>query len=102
MSDSRKLTLRCPDCNSHLVIDATTGEVLSHRPPKAPPAEGKDLTELLNDLEQQKEQAEDIFAREMDALKDRDRLLEDKFEEALKRAEEEPDDEPPLRPFDLD
>lgn len=102
MSESGKLTLRCPDCNSHLVVDSTTGEVLSHRVPDAPPAEDKDLGALLDDLEQQKEQAEDIFSREMEALKDRDRLLEDKFAEALKRAEEEPDDEPPVRPFDLD
>ena len=86
MSESGKLTLRCPDCNSHLVVDS----------------DGKDLSALLDDLEQQKEQAEDIFSREMEALKDRDRLLEDKFAEALKRAEEEPDDEPPVRPFDLD
>ncbi len=42
------------------------------------------------------------MSREMAALKDRDRLLEEKFEEALKRAEEEPDDAPPPRPFDLD
>ncbi len=35
-------------------------------------------------------------------MKDRDRLLEEKFQEALKRAEEEPDDERPLRPIDLD
>ena len=102
MSDTRKLTLRCPDCNSHLVVDAATAEVLSHRRPEAPPAEGKDFSALLDDLDQQKEQAEEIFSREMEALKDRDRLLEDKFEEALKRAEEEPDDEPPVRPFDLD
>ena len=102
MSDSVKLTLRCPDCNSHLVIDSATGEVLSHRVPEAPPAEGKDLAALLDDLDQQKGQAEDIFSREMDALKDQDRLLEDKFAEALKRAEEDPDDGPPVRPFDLD
>lgn len=102
MSEPRKLTLRCPDCNSHLVVDSATGEVLSHRRPDAPPAEGKDLAALLDDLDQQKEQAEEIFSREMEALKDRDRLLEDKFAEALKRAEEEPDDEPPVRPFDLD
>lgn len=102
MSESGKLTLRCPDCNSHLVVDSATGEVLSHRLPDAAPADGKDLSALLDDLEQQKEQAEDIFSREMEALKDRDRLLEDKFAEALKRAEEEPDDEPPVRPFDLD
>jgi len=102
VSDSGKLTLRCPDCNSHLVVDSATGEVLSHRAPESPPAGGKDLAALLDDLDQQKEQAEDIFSREMEALKDQDRLLEDKFAEALKRAEEEPDDGPPLRPFDLD
>jgi hypothetical protein len=102
VSDPKKLTLRCPDCNSHLTVDSATGEVLSHRKPETPPAEGKDLAALLDDLDQQKEQAEDIFSREMEALKDRDRLLEDKFEEAMKRAEDEPDDEPPVRPFDLD
>jgi len=102
VSDTGKLTLRCPDCNSHLVVDAATGEVLFHQSPEAPPAEGRDLASLLDDLDQQKEQAEEIFAREMDALKDRDRLLEDKFAEALKRAEDEPDDGPPVRPFDLD
>ena len=102
MSDAKKLTLRCPDCNSHLVIDSATGEVLFHEKEKAPLAGGKDFDSLLSDLDKQKAQAEDVFSREMDALKDRDRLLTDKFDEALKRAEEEPDDEPPPRPFDLD
>ena len=95
-------TLRCPDCNSHLVIDAATGEVLFHKKAKAPPGGGKDLDSLLGDLDAQKEQAEDIFAREMDAHRDRERLLEEKFDEAMKRAKDEPDDEPPPRPFDLD
>lgn len=102
MSDETKLTLRCPDCNSHLVVDAATGEVLSHRRAKEPVGGGKDFDALLTDLDQQKEQAEDIFTREMAALKDRDRLLADKFEEAVKRASEDPDDRPPPRPFDLD
>lgn len=102
MSDTRKLTLRCPDCNSHLVVDAATGEVISHRKQSAPRADAKSLEALLEDLDVQKEQAEDIFEREMDALKDRDRLLEDKFADALERAKEQPEDEPPMRPFDLD
>jgi hypothetical protein len=38
----------------------------------------------------------------MAAMKDRDRLLEEKFKQALERAKEEPDDVPPPRPFDLD
>ena len=57
---------------------------------------------LLGDLDTQKEQAENIFAREMAALENSDRLLEDKFAEALRRAEEDPDDSPPLRPIDLE
>jgi hypothetical protein len=102
MADDGKLRVRCPECASELVIDAATGEVLSHRKPKQPPAGGKDFDSLLKGLDDDKAHAEDVFAREVAALKDRDRLLEEKFKEALRRAEEEPDEGPPRRPFDLD
>ena len=46
-------------------------------------------------------QAADVFEREKAALEDKDRLMEEKFKEALKRAEETPDEEI-KRPFDLD
>ena len=85
-----------------MLIDAATGEILAHRNPKKPPAGGKDFESLLDDLDREKAEAENVFEREVAALKDRDRLLEEKFQEALKRAEEEPDDERPLRPIDLD
>ncbi|MBW8873793.1 MAG: hypothetical protein JF614_02425 [Acidobacteria bacterium] len=100
--DTRKLTLRCPDCDSELVIDAATGQVLSHRKAKQPIAGGKDFDSLLKGLDDEKAHAEDVFQREVAALKDRDRILEEKFREALKRAEEDPDQGPPPRPFDLD
>ena len=102
MSESRKLTVRCPDCSSDLVIDAETGEVLSHRKAKQPLAGGKDFDSLLKGLDDDKARAEDVFQREVTALKDRDRLLEEKFREAMRRAEEDPDEGPPRRPFDLD
>jgi hypothetical protein len=101
-AEHRKLTVRCPECSADLVIDATTGEVLSHRKAKQPPAGGKDFDALLKGLDEDKARAEDIFEREKAAMKDRDRLLEEKFREAMRRAEEEPDEGPPLRPFDLD
>lgn len=97
-----KLTVRCPDCGSDLTVDAATGQVLSHRKPKQPPAGGKDFDALLKGLDEDKSRAEDVFAREVAAMKDRDRLLEEKFREAMRRAEEEPDEGPPRRPFDLD
>lgn len=102
MSETRRLTVRCPDCSSDLVIDAGTGEVLSHRRARQPPAGGKDFDALLKGLDDDKARAEDVFQREVAAMKDRDRLLEEKFREAMRRAEEDPDEGPPRRPFDLD
>jgi hypothetical protein len=102
MSETRKLTVKCPECDSDLVVDASTGAVLSHRKAKQPIAGGKDFDSLLKGLDEEKSRAEDIFQREVAAMKDRDRLLEEKFREAMRRAEEEPDEGPPRRPFDLD
>lgn len=102
VADSDKLTVTCPDCGSDLTLDAATGEVLFHKAPKQPPAGGKDFESLLADIDTERTRAEEVFERSRSALKDEDRLLEEKFAEALKRAKEEPDDEPPPRPFDLD
>ncbi|RPH54780.1 hypothetical protein EHM82_06365 [bacterium] len=102
MSETRKLTVKCPDCNSEMVVDAATGAILSHKKARQPIAGGKDFDSLLKGLDEDKARAEDVFAREVAAMKDRDRLLEEKFREAMRRAEEEPDEGPPRRPFDLD
>lgn len=101
MTTTRKLTVRCPDCQSELVVDAATGAVLSHRKPKEPLAGGKDFDSLLAGLDAGKTRAEEIFEREKAAMADHDRIMEEKFREAMKRAEEDPDT-PPKRPFDLD
>lgn len=102
MGEPRNFSLRCPECDGHLVIDSATGEVLAHRPAKKPLAGGKDFDTLLEDLDKDKAAAEEVFEREVAAMKDRDRLLEEKFQQALKRAEEETDDGPFPRPIDLD
>ncbi|MDX1383860.1 MAG: hypothetical protein R3190_09480 [Thermoanaerobaculia bacterium] len=99
----KSFRVRCPDCASELVIDAATGEILYHRAAAGAPADGRSMEELLDDLEAQKNRAEDIFEQERAAMKDRDRLLAEKFEEAMKRAEDlDPDTPPPNRPFDFD
>ena len=97
-----KLTVICPGCQGELVVDAASGEVLFHKAAKAPLAGGKDFDSLLAGIDDDKARAEQKFEREVAAMKDRDRLLEEKFKEALRRAGEEPDDVPPRRPFDLD
>ena len=98
----KRLHVRCPDCETELVVDGETGEVLSHRAAKQPLAGGKDFDSLLRGLDEGKARAEAVFEQEKAAMKDRSRLLDEKFEEALRRAEEEPADVPPPRPFDLD
>ena len=102
MGRKNRLQVICPDCSSRLVVDAATGEVISHQAHEAPPAGGKELGELLAGLDREKEQAEDLFQREVKAHEDRDRLLSEKFEEAMKAAEDADDGKPPPRPFDFD
>ncbi len=99
---SERWTVRCPDCDCELVIDRLTGEVLLHKSAKKPIAGGRSMDDLMSEMEAGKERAEDIFSQEMAAHEDRDRILQDRFEEALKRAEETPDEEIGPRPIDLD
>lgn len=102
MSEAKKLSVTCPDCGSDLVIDVATGEVLFHKQPKGPAAGGKDFESLFAEMDSQRTRAEQLFEREQAAQKDRSRLLDEKFQEAMRRAEEDDDDSPPPRPFDLD
>lgn len=102
MSDTKKVKSRCPECGSDLVIDVATGEVLHVKPIKKPLAGGHDFDSLFEELDKSKERAEELFERERAAHDDRERLLEEKFKEALKRAEESDEDEPPPSPFDFD
>ena len=99
---SGKLNLRCPGCKAELVVDASTGAILHHREHRGPPAGGKSFEDLLEDLDQRKERAEQLFGQSQAEHDDRERLLEERFREAMKRAEDEPDEEPPRRPFDFD
>ena len=96
-----RLHVRCPGCAGDLVVDAETGEVLSHEPAERKPAAGKDFDDLLRGVDEEKARAEERFEQERAAVRDRDRLLEAKFREALRRAEDD-DATPPPRPFDFD
>lgn len=93
-----KFTLICPCCEATLTIDAGTGALLSHEEKKK--ATGS-FEELAGELNKQKELREQLFAQEMSSMKDRERLLEEKFKEALKRADTT-SDMPFKNPLDLD
>jgi hypothetical protein len=93
-----KFTLICPCCEATLTIDAGTGALLSHEEKKKPLAS---FDELKGELSKQKELREQLFAQEMSSMKDRERLLEEKFQEALKRADTK-SGEPFRNPLDMD
>src|SRR5713226_8464997 len=83
MSDPNCFTIICPCCESTLQIDAQTGAILSHEEKHKPVAAFEDM---VKDLDRQKATREQIFAQEMSSHKDRGRLLEEKFQEAKKKA----------------
>jgi hypothetical protein len=94
----QKYTIICPCCEASLTIDAGTGALLAH-------AEKKKITgsfeELKGELNKLKDQRDQIFAQEMSSMKDRERLLDEKFKEALKRADTD-SGLPFKNPLDLD
>ena len=57
--------------------------------------------DLKGELSKQKEMREQIFAQEMSSMRDRERLLEEKFREAMKRADND-EGKPYKNPLDLD
>ncbi len=102
MTDDKSLKLSCPECSAELVVDAATGQILYHKKIDRGPAGGRTLESLMQEAEESRNRSEDIFEREKAALKDSDRLLEQKFDEAMSRAAEIDDDQPLIRDFDLD
>lgn len=93
-----KYSVTCPCCEASLTIDAQTGALLAHEEKKRVHGSFEDLQ---GELSKQKEMREQIFAQEMSSMKDRERLLDEKFKEALKRADT--DSATPYRnPLDLD
>ncbi len=93
-----KFSIICPCCEANLTIDAETGAILAHEEKAKKLGSFEDLK---NDLVKQKELRENLFAQEMSSQKDRERILEEKFREALKRADTN-SDKPFKNPLDLE
>ena len=95
-----KFSVICPCCDATLTIDAQTGALLAHEEKKKVHGSFEDLA---GELTKQKELREQLFSQEMSSMKDRERLLEEKFQAALKRADADVDKDKPFRnPLDLD
>lgn len=90
----------CPDCGAMILVDATTGVVISHTPaPRKRMFE--DLETAAKAMREHDERKESIFRQSVDAEKNKEDLFDKKFAEALKKAKDAPAGKP-LRDFDLD
>src|SRR5437016_8981663 len=97
MVDAARFTLICPCCEATLTIDSHTGALITHDEKQKPLAS---FDEMVKGLDKQKQVREQIFAQELNSMKDRDRILEEKFQAAIKRAEK--DTRIYRNPLDLD
>ena len=90
----------CPCCGAVLKVDPDTRAVIS---PVAPvkPKTFADFDAAAKAMREQEGRKESLFRQAVDAEKNKADLLEKKFQEAIKKAKETPD-EPRIRDFDLD
>ena len=98
MNETKRWTVICPCCEATIVVDAQTGAIISHNEKSKPLAS---FEEMAKDLQRQKQVREQVFSQELGSLKDRERILEEKFREAMKRAEQDKD-KPYRNPLDID
>jgi len=90
----------CPCCQAKLRVDPEHHAVLSHEPP---PEERtvKDLTDAVKGLQAEAAQRQARFEESLKAQKGKKSLLDKKFQDALKKAKDEPITKP-TRDIDLD
>ncbi len=102
MSDNNASTIQvtCPCCGSILTVDTPLATVLSHKEPARPQpvAHMKDANSFLKEeATRRDEKVHNI----VEAEKSKGKVFENKFQELLKKAKEEPLTKP-LKDIDLD
>jgi hypothetical protein len=95
---AKNFEITCPCCEAAIVVDRLSGEVLLHKA-KERRTSGS-LESMVAGLGAEKSEMERRFDREIASQKDRSRLLEEKFREAMERAEKS--DVKIVNPMDLD
>ena len=92
------IEITCPGCEATIVIDRVTGEILLHKP--KPTTATHSIDSLVSQLSSQKSETEKKFEKNLESQKDRSRILEERFKEAMQRADKS--DKPYRNPLDMD
>ncbi len=100
-SSSVPFEVSCPCCGASLKVDADTKAVISHVA-VVKPKTFSDFEAAAKAMREQEGRKESLFRQAVDAEKNKASLLEKKFQDAVKKAKESPDEGPRIRDFDLD
>ncbi len=99
MGNKSSVTTICPCCGAKLTVDLATGDILLHEAPVKKPA--VDLTNVKDKFKAEAQQREEIFQKSLDAEKRKSDTIKKRFDEAFRRAKENPDKPLPPREIDL-
>ena len=94
-----EIEVRCPCCQSTLIVDTNLGRVVSHK--EAESGNKPELSDAHRILADEAARREAMFEQSVNSEKTRGDALSRRFEEALRQAREEPVTKP-VRDFDLD
>ncbi len=93
-----RVNVLCPCCGTKMIVDVPSGEVLSEERPKVDPT--KSFEQAMNTVRSGSQRREEAFSKAFDRTRNLDDLLEKKFEEARKKAKDDPTK--PFNPLDAD
>jgi len=95
---AKNFEIECPCCEALIVIDRLSGEVLLHKAKEK--KSNQSIESMVANLQTQKSEMDKFFDKQIESQKDRARILEEKFKEAMERADKS--EKPPINPMDLD
>jgi len=102
MADKTELiAVQCPCCNAELHIDPETRAVISHKEAEKPRTIA-DMEAAVSRFKGEAGRREEAYNKSVAEVKDHQKVLEKKFEELFKKAQENPDEPPPKRDIDWD
>jgi len=101
MAKSNFITVKCPCCQAELHIDPKTEAVIRHIEHVKPPSFA-DMEAAVSRFKGEADRREDAFNKSVKDNRNRQDVLNQKFDEMLRLAKENPDEPPPKRDIDFD
>ena len=88
----------CPCCDTRLIVDTGSGEILAEERPKADP--NKTFETAMGQVREGANRRSDAFSKAFERTQNLEDVLEKKFDEARKKAKKDPGK--PFNPLDAD